>query len=109
MIDFMPHDSYVFFSPYKIILLDVSPYPVSTQKPDDHVVTLLIQSRDEVLSCGNHMTIEDGLCVPESTGPLDFRESGDGLSLLYTFASLGLVVIVVGFFVIKKWIENGRD
>ncbi len=103
MIDFMPHDSYVFFSPYKIILLDVSPYPVSTEKPEDHVVTLLMQNRDELLSCGNHMKVEDGLCVPESPRPLDFRDTGEGLSLLYTFASLNLVGIVIGFFVIKKW------
>ncbi len=32
----------------------------------------------------------------------DFRESGDGLNLLYVFSSLSLVGIVVGFFVFKK-------
>ena len=103
MIDLIPHDSYVFFSPYKVILLDVSPYPVSAQKPDDHVVTLLMQNRDEVLSCGNRMKVEDGLCVPKAPRDLDFRVSGEGLSLLYTFTSLSLVGIVVGFFGIKKW------
>ena len=102
-IDFMPNDSYTFFSPYKIILLDVSPYPISTEKPDDHTVTFEMFSLDGTPPCEKHMTIRDGLCVPEPPRPSDFRESGEGLSLLYTFASLGLVVIVVGFFVIKKW------
>ena len=103
MIDFMPSDAYTFFSPYKIILLDVSPYPVSTKKPDDHIATLVMFSLDGTPPCEKHMTVKDGLCVPQSPRPLDFRVSGEGLSLLYTFASLSLVVIVVGFFVIKKW------
>jgi len=103
MIDFMPSDSYTFFSPYKIILLDVSPYPISTKKPDDHIATLVMFSLDGKPPCEKHMTIKDGLCVPESPRPLDFRESGAGLNLLYTYASLSLVGIVVGFFMIKKW------
>ena len=106
-VDFMPNDSYTFFSPYKIILLDVSPYPISTEKNDDYIVTFEMFSLDGTPPCEKHMTIRDGLCIPESLKPSDFRESGEGYSLLYTFASLGLVVIVVGFFVIKKW-KNRR-
>lgn len=102
-IDFMPSDSYTFFSPYKISLLDVSPYPISTKKFDDHIATLVMFSLDGTPPCEKHMTVKDGLCVPESPTPLDFRESGAGLSLLYNYASLSLVCIVVGFFVIKKW------
>ena len=103
MVDFMPSDSYTFFSPYKIILVDVSPYPISTEKLDDHIATLVMFSLDGTPPCEKHMTIKDGLCVPGSLKPLDFRESGEGLSLLYTYASLSLVGIVVGFFIIKKW------
>ena len=99
----MPHDSYIFFSPYKITLLGVNPYPISTEQPDDHIVTLVMFSTDGTPPCEKHMTIKDGLCVPESPSPLDFRVSGEGLSMLYTYASLGLVGIVIGFFVIKKW------
>lgn len=33
----------------------------------------------------------------------DFRESGNNTGMLYAFSSLGLVGIIVGFFVIKKW------
>ncbi len=43
-VDFMPTDSYTFFSPYKIILLDASPYPISTKKSDDHVATIVMFS-----------------------------------------------------------------
>lgn len=35
--------------------------------------------------------------------PDDFRESGDSIGLMYVYASLGLVGIVIGFFIIKKW------
>ena len=45
-IDLMPGDSYTFFLPYKIILLDVSPYPVSTEIPDEHIATLVMFSLD---------------------------------------------------------------
>ncbi len=102
-VDFMPHDSYTFFSPYKIILLGVNPYPISTKQPDDHIVTLVMFSTDGTPPCEKHMTIKDGFCVPESPNPLDFRVSGEGLSMLYTYSSLSLVGIVIGFFVIKKW------
>ena len=108
-VDFVLNDSYTFFSPYKIILRDVSPFPISTEKPDDHIVTLVMFSLDGTPPCEKNMTIRDGLCVPESPRPSDFRESGEGFSLLYTFASLGLVVIVVGFFVIKKWKNRKED
>lgn len=103
MIDFMPSDSYTFFSPYKIILLDVSPYPISTEKPDDHIATFVMFSLDGTPPCEKRMTIKDGLCVPESPRPLDFRESGGDIGLLYAYSSLGFVGIVVGFFMIKKW------
>lgn len=102
-VDFMLNESYTFFSPYKIILLDVSPFPTSTEKSDDHIATLVLFSLDGTPPCEKNMTIRDGLCVPEPPRPSDFRESGEGFSLLYTYASLGFVVIVVGFFIIKKW------
>ena len=35
--------------------------------------------------------------------PSNFRESGINTSLLYAYFGLGLVGIVVGFFVVKKW------
>ena len=35
--------------------------------------------------------------------PSDFRESGNNTSLLYVYSGLGLIGIVVGFFIIKKW------
>ena len=103
IVDFMPHDSYAFFSPYKIILLDVSPYPVSTEIPDDHIATLVMFSLDGNPPCEKHMTVKDGLCVPESPTPLDFRESGTSINAVYAYSGIGLVVIVLGFFVIKRW------
>ena len=102
MINFMPSDS-AFFSPYKIILLDVSPYPVSTQVSDEHIATLSMFRLDGTPPCEKHMTIRDGLCVPESPTPLDFRDSGTSVIAVYTYSSIGLVGIVLGFFVIKKW------
>jgi len=102
-VDFMPSDSYTFFSPYKIILLDVSPYPISTEKPDDHVATLVMFSLDGKPPCEKHMTVKDGLCVPESPSPLDFRKSSNSGGMLYAYSGLSLVGIIVGFFVIKKW------
>ena len=103
MVDFVPGDGYTFFWPYKIALLDVSPYPVSTYKPDDYVVTLVMYALDGSLPCEKHMTVKDGVCVSESPSPIDFRESGEGLSLLYALASLIFVGVVVGFFILKKW------
>lgn len=102
-IDFIPSDSYTFFSPYKIILLDVSPYPVSTEKPDDYVATLVMYSLDGTPPCERHMVIREGLCVPEPPGPLDFRETGESAGSLHAYSGLSLVGIIVGFFVIKKW------
>ena len=102
LVDFMPSDSYTFFSPYKIILLDVSPYPISTEKPEDHTVTLVMFSLDGTSTCEKHMTVKDGLCVPESPTPLDFRESGTSINAVYAYSGIGLVVIVFGFFVIKN-------
>ena len=91
MIDFMPGDSYTLFSPYKIILLGVNPYPVSTKKIDGHVVTLAMFRLDETHPCEKRMTNKDGLCVPEFPASLDFREFGTGSGLLCAYASLSLV------------------
>ena len=33
----------------------------------------------------------------------DFRESGDSISMFYAYSGLSLVVIIIGFFAIKKW------
>ena len=101
-VDFTLDESYTFFSPFKITLRDVSPFPISTEKPDDHIATLVMCSLDGTPPCEKKMTIRDGLCVPEPPRPSDFRESGEGFNLLYSYASLGFVGIVVGFFVIKK-------
>ena len=102
-IDFMPGDSYTFFSPYKIILLDLSPYPVSTEIPDEHIATLVMFSLDGKPPCEKYMTVKDGFCVPESPAPLDFRDSGSSMTTVYAYSSIGLVGVVLGFFVIKKW------
>ena len=40
--------------------------------------------------------------------PEDFRESGDSGHMLYMYASISLVVIVVGFFIMKKW-KNRKE
>ena len=53
-IDFMPSDSYTFSFPYKIVLLDVSPYPISTEIPDEHIATLVMFSLDGKPPCGSH-------------------------------------------------------
>ena len=47
------------------------------------------------------MVIKDGFCVPESTSFFNFRDTGECTGLLYNYSSLSLIVI--GFFVIKKW------
>lgn len=106
-IDFMPSDSYTFFSPYKIVLLDVSPYPVSTEMPDEHIATLVMFSLDGKPPCEKHMTVKDGFCVPESPTHLDFRESRTSISAVYAYSGIGLVGIVLGFFMIKKW-KDGK-
>ncbi len=103
IIDFIPGDSYMFFSPYKIILLDVSPYPVSTKTPEEHIATLAMFSLDGTPPCEKHMTVKDGLCLPESPTPLDFRESSTSINAVYAYSGIGLVGIVLGFFIIKKW------
>lgn len=102
-VDFMPSDSYTFFSPYKIILLDVSPHPISTEKPDDYIATLVMFGLDGKPPCEKHMVVKDGLCIPESPRPLDFRDTGESTGLLYAYSGLSLVGIVIGFFAIKKW------
>ena len=102
MIDFAPGDSSTFFSPYKITLLDVSPYPVSTEQASDHIVTFVMHGLDGKPPCEKHMIVKDGLCVPESPTPLDFRESGTSIHAVYAYSGIGLVGIVLGFFVIKK-------
>ncbi len=99
----IPDDSPIFFSPYKIILLDVSPYPTSMETSDDHIATLAVYGLDGRPPCEKHMTVKEGLCVTESPRPLDFRESGGDVGLLYSYSSLGFVGIVIGFFMIKKW------
>ena len=58
-VDLAPNGSYTFFSPYKIILLDVSPYPVSTKIPDDHIATLVMFSTDGTSPCENDKTINN--------------------------------------------------
>ncbi|MCH9657625.1 hypothetical protein K0U27_02835 [archaeon] len=103
VIDFAPGDSYTFFSPYEIVLLDVSPYPTSEKIPDHHIATLAMFSLDGTPPCEKHMTIKDGLCVPESSRPLDFTDTGESTRFLYVYSSLSLIVTVIGFFVIKKW------
>ena len=40
--------------------------------------------------------------------PNDFRESGDSVGMIYAFSSMGLVGIVLGFFVVKK-LKNKTD
>ena len=54
---------------------------------------------------GPDVMLVDGVCQKIVTDPLppDFRESGNNTGLLYAYSGLGLVGIVVGFFVIKKW------
>ena len=82
-----PHGLYsplTFFEPYKIILLDVSPIPISTEKPD-YVATLEITK-------------------PEPK-PSDFRETNEENGLvIIIIQSLGAVLIVlfIVIFTIKK-------
>ncbi len=33
----------------------------------------------------------------------DFRETGDSVGMIYAYSGIGLVGIVIGFFMIKKW------
>ena len=103
MINFVPGDSYIFFSPYKITLLDVSPYPVSTEQASDHIATFAMVGLDGKPPCEKHMTVKDGLCVPESPTPLDFREYGTSINAVYAYSGIGLAGMVLGFFMIKKW------
>ena len=56
--------------------------------------------------CVDENTIlKDGVCqkIVIDPQPSDFRESGGNISLLYAYSGLGLVGIVVGFLIIKKW------
>ncbi len=73
-----------FFEPYKIILLDVSPIPISTEKPD-YVATLEITKSEP--------------------RPSDFRETNEENGLvIIIIQSLGAVLIVlfIIIFAIKK-------
>jgi hypothetical protein len=98
-----------YISPYTVTLVDVKPHPVSTEKPD-YVVTLKITKPmpdDELVdeqTCGTEKAMVDGICqVVTDPTPSDFRESGSSVEFVYVYSSLSLVVIVIGFFIIKKW------
>ena len=110
-IDFMPTDSYIFFSPYEITLLDVSPYPISTEQSDDHIATLVMTSLDGKSSCEKSEMIEDGLCIKD-TGFIRIDDSsfsrqslqtGETISSVGTFTTLfigSLGPIIIAFFII---------
>ena len=116
-VDFMPTDSYTFFSPYEIILLDVSPYPTSTEKSDDHIATLVMSSLDGKSCCEKHGVIKDGLCIKD-TGFIRIDDSsfskqslqtGETISSVGTFTtilvgSLGpiLIVFFILIYAVKK-------
>ena len=99
-----------YISPYTITLVDVKPYPISTEKPD-YVAMLEITKHmlddglvDEQM-CETGKTIVGGICqkVVTDPNPEDFRESGSSVELVYVYSSLSLVGIIIGFFIIKKW------
>ena len=110
-VDFMLTDSYTFFSPYEIILLDVSPYPISTEKSNDSIATLVMSSLDGTSSCEKYGVIKDGLCIKD-TGFIRIDDSsfskqslqtGETIPPVGTFTtilvgSLGPILIV--FFII---------
>jgi hypothetical protein len=98
-----------YISPYTITLVDVKPYPISTEKPDYVAMLEITKSRldegsvDEQ-TCETGKTL-DGICQDVVTDPTpdDFRESGDSIGMLYAYSGLSLVGIIIGFFIIKKW------
>lgn len=119
IVNFMPSDSYIFFSPYKITLLDVSPYPISIEKPGNHIATLVMFSLDGKPSCEKHMVIKDGLCIKDNgfiriDDPSFSRQSlqtGETISSVGIFTamfvdSLGPILIV--FFIIIYAIKKSN-
>ncbi len=110
-VDFMPTDSYTFFSPYEIILLDVSPYPTSTKKSDDQIATLVISSLDGKSSCEKHGVVKDGLCIKDagfiriddSSFSKQSLQTGETISDVGTFTTMfvgSLGPILIAFFII---------
>jgi len=99
-----------YISPYTITLVDVKPYPISTEKSDYVAMLEITKSRlDKMLvdeqTCETGKTLVDGICQDVATdpNPEDFRGSGDSIGMLYAYSGLSLVGIILGFFIIKKW------
>ena len=55
---------------------------------------------DDPALANPHLLTGEPMTDPD---PSDFRESGESIGMLYAYSSMGLVGIVFGFFVIKKW------
>ena len=55
---------------------------------------------DDPTFANQHLLTGEPIVDP---GPSDFRESGESVGMLYAYSSIGLVGIVFGFFIIKKW------
>ena len=82
-----------YFVPYEITLIDVKPYPISTEKPD-YVATLEITKSE-----------------PEPR-PTDFRETNANNSpLIVTIQSIGaiLIVLFIILYAIKKLMTKNMD
>ena len=102
-----------FFEPYKIILLDVSPIPISTEKPD-YIATLnvtkLQTSESDKQICEEGFRLINGICTPKSIwDSSDFRglQTGETISnpevaiILESFGA-GLIVLFIVIYAIKR-------
>ena len=109
-----------FFEPYKIILLDVSPIPISTEKTD-YVATLEITNTESKYDeftdediCGEENILVDGICRPTEFFRVydpDFSrqilQTGETISnpeviLIIESLGAGLIVLFIIIYAIRK-------
>ena len=111
------------FVPYFIMLKDVKPYPISSEKPDYVTILEITNSQlrpdeftDEQI-CGEGHALIDGICMPKSIwDSSDFRglQTGETMSnpeVAIILESLGaiLIVLFIIIYVIKKRMKKNEN
>ena len=102
-----------FFEPYEIVLFDVSPIPISTEKPD-YVATLKVTKLQSELSdeqiCGKGNVLINGICTPKKIwDSSDFRglQTGETIPnhefvIILESLGAGLIVLFIVIYAVRK-------
>ena len=103
---FTPGYTSDYITPHKITLVDVSPYPISTEKPD-YLATLMMSNLADRTVCEEHMILKNEFCVTADPTASDFRETGEErYPIMIIVESLGAILIV--FFIIIYAVNKRR-